>query len=403
MVQQEAKKDGDDNNSKARRKKNLTKKVLGSMLASIMLFSVLTLTLSLRYGSINHSQSQGNPNLAVARTACGPPPATTTRTASHPFKNFGHIFGDDKNKNNQQTTMATSNTLPPKNTWLRGTQSYLHDEKTETKSQPIPRIVNKIFFQKSGGFPDQKSIQENLRKAHESWHQMNPGYAIRYFDLEHARAYLIQHFHPVFIRAFDCIEAFAGKSNLFRMALLFREGGWHSDWKQRCLRNNALEMLSSSDTDFFACFDYGNGHSEIHNCVQNALVGAKPQHPIVAETLKGILRNVQASYYGDSAMDTTGPCVLGRAYKSYQERGSESKNGHLAAAKKRIRLGAFRGETFDWNRTKLVRHKCDRGDSLQNWENGNNYNTLHEQRNYYCEDASSLFNGVPPLETWTAK
>jgi hypothetical protein len=245
-------------------------------------------------------------------------------------------------------------------------------------------------------------MEENLMKAHESWHQMNPGYIIRYFDLEHARGYLIQHFHPVFIRAFDCIEAFAGKSNLFRMALLFREGGWHSDWKQECLQNNLLEMLSNSDTAFFACMDNGQAHSKSRQCVQNALVGATPQHPIVAETLKGILRNVQAGFYGKTALDNTGVCVLGEAFKSYQERGSESKDGDLAAETK-VRVGVFKNSAFHWNGTKIVEHKCQCGESHQNWKNGNNYNALHAKRNYYCEDASSLFNGVPPFETWTAK
>ena len=54
------------------------------------------------------------------------------------------------------------------------------------------------------------------------------------------------------------IQAFAGKSDLFRMALLFREGGFHTDWKTVCLQQNLLDQIANS-SDFFAPLDYGGG------------------------------------------------------------------------------------------------------------------------------------------------
>lgn len=54
------------------------------------------------------------------------------------------------------------------------------------------------------------------------------------------------------------IQAFAGKSDLFRMALIFREGGFHTDWKTVCLQQNLLDRIANS-TDFFAALDYGSG------------------------------------------------------------------------------------------------------------------------------------------------
>ena len=73
---------------------------------------------------------------------------------------------------------------------------------------------------------------------------MNPGYQIRYFDLLACRKYLQDFFHPVFLRAFDCIEAFGGKANLFRYLVIYREGGFYSDWKQVCLKEGLLDELS---------------------------------------------------------------------------------------------------------------------------------------------------------------
>jgi hypothetical protein len=105
-------------------------------------------------------------------------------------------------------------------------------------------------------------VSDAIKQAHKTWFDNNPGYQVRYFNLIKARRYLHKHFHPVFLRAFDCIEAFAGKSDLFRMALLYREGGFHADWKTVCLEKNLLERIIN-DTDFFvtkgffAALDYG--------------------------------------------------------------------------------------------------------------------------------------------------
>ncbi|KAL7525433.1 hypothetical protein ACHAWF_001357, partial [Thalassiosira exigua] len=179
----------------------------------------------------------------------------------------------------------------------------------------IPRIVHKIFFQKPGGFPRPSSLSDELASAHRSWTEMNPGHEVRYYDLRRARDYLADHFHPVFLRAFDCLPAFAAKSDLFRMTLLYREGGWHSDWKQLCLQKNLLRNISDV-TDFFAVYDLWNSDDVFwHKCVQNAFVGSKPQHPILAKMLEMLLLTIQEERYPKTALAATATCTFGRAVK----------------------------------------------------------------------------------------
>lgn len=144
---------------------------------------------------------------------------------------------------------------PPQDTWLISSS-----ESTQQQIDRIPKIINRIYFAKDGNYPE--VVSDAIKQAHKTWFDNNPGYQVRYFNLIKARRYLHKHFHPVFLRAFDCIEAFAGKSDLFRMALLYREGGFHADWKTVCLEKNLLERISN-DIDFFvtkgffAALDYG--------------------------------------------------------------------------------------------------------------------------------------------------
>ena len=136
---------------------------------------------------------------------------------------FSQVFGVTDNATTNNATSATINTAssdkpPPRETWLVDPNSF-----TPVDPNVIPRTINKIYFQKKSGLPSMDSMSANLIAAHKSWELMNPGYDIRYFDLDQARKYLHQHFHPVFLRAFDCLPAFASKSDLFRMTLLYRE------------------------------------------------------------------------------------------------------------------------------------------------------------------------------------
>ena len=272
----------------------------------------------------------------------------------------------------------TRDTLPPRQSWLGG---------RDTNVTHIPPTVNKIYFQKRGGFPSLADINPSLAAAHKSWQLRNPGHTIRYYDLFLAREYLDQHFHPVFLRAFDCIEAFSGKSNLFRFALLYREGGWHSDWKQECLESNLLDTLASGGTQLVISWDRGFHASEHHHCIQSAFIGAIPGHPVIAEALELILKNVQSSHYGAGVLYNTGPCLLGNAFAQVKKRNPGVMD--------RTTLGVYQDYIFTINNERVVRHKCQDCGLGQDWENGNHYGKLHEQRRYYCEDASSLFSTSP--------
>lgn len=91
---------------------------------------------------------------------------------------------------------------------------------------------------------------QSLLEAHQSWSRHNPDYEIRYYDLKAGRQYLQQYFHPLFLRTFDCLQAFGFKSDFLRMAFLYREGGYYSDWKEVCLQPNLLNRLNTVAAEF---------------------------------------------------------------------------------------------------------------------------------------------------------
>jgi len=258
---------------------------------------------------------------------------------------------------------------PPQEEWL------IEDEPPH--SDHIPQTITKVFIQKPTGFPLISEMTEELKAAHATWHEMNPDYRIQYFDLKLCREYLAEYFHPIFLRAFDCIEAFAGKNNLFRMAVIYREGGWYSDWKQECLKDDLLNILSK-DRELVMFEDQWT-----HGAIQNAFFGAIPQHPLIGVQLKLIFDHIQSDDYPVNVYWTTGVGVFGEAYKIAYEKDLVTKD---------VVAGTYNcTNQFYYNNTRIVNHKCRNCGQGQSWPHGNDYKKLHAQGHYYCQDRKSLF------------
>ena len=229
----------------------------------------------------------------------------------------------------------------------------------------------------------------NLQKAHLSWKTRNPGYSIRYFGLNDCRHYLETNFHPIFLRAFDCLEAYACKADLFRYLVVYREGGWYIYWKQVCLVDNLLDTLGSGNTTWFSGFDGANfKYRGVTTCYSNGFFGATPQHPVLSNAIIKVLHNIQSYLYGDHATQPTGPCTLGLAV---------IEEGYAANNVNSSRIGTYNyhrntmynGYTYEGNT--IVQHKCNDCGVQNDWASGNNYYTLWESKHYYCSDAATLF------------
>jgi len=269
--------------------------------------------------------------------------------------------------------------LPPdKKLWL------LRHKNHPNSTGKIPQYISMIYLQRDGQLMDENT-NPAIKLAHDSWTIMNPEYDIRLFNLLVARKYLQEYFHPVFLRAFDCVQAFAGKADFFRLVVLYRDGGWYSDWKQKCVKKNLLADISRNNT-LYIIRDNGNEYSRSHECYSNAFIGATPQHPVIAKSIEVILKNIRGNYYGAHALDATGPCAFGKAIREAKEQ----YDLNLDAMD-----GDFREDPpysyFFRNDEKVIMHKCEDCGASQDWDLGNNYFELWWNKNYYCEDAASIF------------
>ncbi|GFH53261.1 hypothetical protein CTEN210_09737 [Chaetoceros tenuissimus] len=267
-------------------------------------------------------------------------------------------------------------------------------EKGNATTGTIPKIIHKIYIEEKGTFPTLDNMKRfgsgSLEKAHASWKHHNPGYEIRMYNLHACRDYLRKYFHPVFLRAFDCLQAFSNKVNFMRMALVYREGGWYSDWKQECLQEGLLDKLASNVT-LYTVWDRGNDVSVRRKCMQNNFFGAVRGHPLIAIQIRIMMEHIQQKYYGQSTLHATGPCAFGMAFQEYEKTFPELKK----YGRHGYHLGDLQVHSSPVAKSEsLILHKCKGCGSGQAWLGGNNYNDLFAKKAYYCADAPSIFSSV---------
>lgn len=287
------------------------------------------------------------------------------------------VFIEGKYKTLDTTTRSYSG--KPGHLIQRNKLCKILNNPREIKVQ-IPKIINKVFIQHSGDFKNAWS-NPNLKKAHDSWRNKNPGYEIKYWNLKSCRGYLKVNFPQKYLDTFDCIKAYGGKTNFFRYCIVYNEGGWYSDWKQECLIDGLLDSLSSQRIEWFSCWDKGTKFTIKNKCMQNAFFGAIPKHPTLKKALDICINHVDTHYYGRSPLELTGVCVFGEAFEEVTphnyELGYYDHND--------IVDGESQGGLFYYNGVEIIKHKCKDCGYGQDWPQGNNYSKMWKKKNYYCE------------------
>jgi len=286
------------------------------------------------------------------------------------------ISDENEGKINTEANQEAA-TLADEKDWLVVDEPVIYSRDTHYQQygQLIPKIIHKVILTTEGHFDEtvgqilnvtrnftsSSTIRKgSLLHAHWSWKQMNPQYEIRYFNLHLCRSYLQLYFHPIFLRAFDCIEAFAGKADFFRLLVVYREGGYYSDWKQECKVEGLLDWISKDNATWFATWSRSY-HKVKPQPLANGLFGATPQSPVLAEAIRIALQNVQMRLdlkKGTNPWQMTGIFVLGEAYHKVRDRLNPSE----------VRFGDF---DFKWGQRFLydggegkdhtaviVLHKC---------------------------------------------
>jgi mannosyltransferase OCH1-like enzyme len=170
---------------------------------------------------------------------------------------------------------------------------------TPSYTQKIPFI----FFQ-TGRYP----LDTDRRQCILINRNINPEYESRYYTDEEQVAYITKH-EPDLLQYYNTLIPPAFKADLFRLVVLYYEGGIYMDDKSTSLFPFSHYIKPEKEFVIFADATEGYGY--------NGFMASVPGHPIVRKNLDQMKQNIKKRYYGLSPLDPTGPGLMGKCINAY--------------------------------------------------------------------------------------
>jgi hypothetical protein len=163
-----------------------------------------------------------------------------------------------------------------------------------------------------------KELSPEMYLAVSSIKKLNPDYTYELSDDSDCRQFILQHFGKVYASAFDDLIPGAFKSDFWRYAKLYIEGGVYMDidfTELVSLRN----ILKPSDT-FVSVVDLKDIAVKPPCAIYQAFMACAPKHPLMLKAFELTYYNIVNHSKNTGMLDITGPVMLGKVLNTYWDR-----------------------------------------------------------------------------------
>jgi len=148
-----------------------------------------------------------------------------------------------------------------------------------------------------------KDLPVKMKHRVELLKHQNPKFEHCLFDDNDCREFIKTHFDNEVLNAFDSLIPGAYKADLWRLCILYINGGIYMDIKFSCV--NGFKLIELVEKEHFV-LDRLPPLS-----IYNALMVCKAGNPFLLDAIHTIVQNVKNKYYGSCALCPTGPIMLG--------------------------------------------------------------------------------------------
>jgi tetratricopeptide (TPR) repeat protein len=155
-------------------------------------------------------------------------------------------------------------------------------------------------------FWDGPTLPVEVEPLCQSWQQFHPDYEYLRFSWRTAARFIRHHYEPDVLKAFQLCDHPARQADFFRLAYLYKQGGFYADIDDRC--RQPLETLIPPQADLVVVL-------EDLACFSNNFLGCVPGQPIIGSALYQAVNNL-LSYSAEWVWAQTGPGLITRAFCS---------------------------------------------------------------------------------------
>jgi mannosyltransferase OCH1-like enzyme len=167
----------------------------------------------------------------------------------------------------------------------------------------IPRVIYQTW--------GTKALPPGMTDAVKQIKAANPGFRHELFDDADCRAFIEQNFPAQVLYAYDSLIPGAYKADLWRYCILYLKGGIYLDIK--FVPINGFSFGSMTDQEHF-CLDTPT-MPKTGISVYNAFMVVRPGNDAMKQCIQTIYQHVRSKFYGEHALEPTGPHLLGKFIK----------------------------------------------------------------------------------------
>jgi mannosyltransferase OCH1-like enzyme len=179
----------------------------------------------------------------------------------------------------------------------------LSSDAHSSKSQRIPKIIAQTN--------ESTLLPARMVRVMKKLRRMNPEYAYEYFDSKRRRKFIRDNFDRDVLFAYDSLNPGAFQADLFRYCYLYRKGGIYADSGIEPF--HPFRTMIGKDDVLIIPEDDGGKRA------WNGFMCAVPKLELFKLTIDSIVKHCKERFYGDSALDITGPNLLGRVFRKIYE------------------------------------------------------------------------------------
>ena len=148
-----------------------------------------------------------------------------------------------------------------------------------------------------------KDLPPKMKQCVETLKAQNPKFEHFLFDDNDCRDFIKANFEIHVLNAYDNLIPGAYKADLWRLCVLYINGGIYMDIKFSCI--NGFRLIELTENEHFVLDRLGP------LSIYNALLVCKAKNKFIWMAICRIVSNVQKKFYGLSALEPTGPILLG--------------------------------------------------------------------------------------------
>ena len=238
------------------------------------------------------------------------------------------------------------------------------------------------------------SIKELPTKMQENVDRMikiNPEFNIQIFDCDERREFIKNIFPKYILTAYDTLKPGAFKADLWRLCILYMNGGIYADIKFNCINN--FKFIALTEKEHLVLDRPGHWkNGEIG--IINGLIVAKPKNPLLLRCINKICENVKNKDYGVNCLYPSGPGLLGEQYIKMLRENESTMEAELD----KINL-CMEQEQFIFNNVVILEYYKEYRTEQHLFAKTQHYGELYELKQIY-NDIVEPFNNNNNIENF---